>query len=72
MRKHLLAVHLSATPGTATQVGARRGAPVVLTVHAAAMHAACHTFYQAANGICLMPGFPRIPRFHARGCAAHP
>ena len=23
-------------------------------------------------GICLMPGFPRIRRFHARGCAAHP
>jgi putative RNA 2'-phosphotransferase len=51
-------VHLSATPGTATQVGARRGAPVVLTVDAAAMHAGGHTFYQAANGVWLTDHVP--------------
>jgi hypothetical protein len=32
-------------PATATQVGARREAPVILTVDAAAMHAAGHAFY---------------------------
>ena len=32
---------------------ARRGAPVTLTVDAAAMHAAGHAFYQAANGVSL-------------------
>ena len=42
-----------ATPATATQVGARREAPVILTVDAAAMHAAGHAFYQAANGVWL-------------------
>ena len=43
------------------QVGARRGAPVILTVDAAAMHAAGHAFYQAANGVWLtdhvQPGY---------------
>jgi len=39
-----------ATPATATQVGARREAPVILTVDAAAEHEAGHTFHQAANG----------------------
>ena len=29
---------------------ARRGAPIILTVDAAAMHAAGHAFYQAAMG----------------------
>jgi putative RNA 2'-phosphotransferase len=32
---------------------ARREAPVILTVDAAAMHAAGHAFYQAANGVWL-------------------
>ena len=32
-------------------VGARCEAPVILTVDAAAMHAAGHAFYQAANGV---------------------
>ena len=31
----------------------RREAPVILTVDAAAMHAAGHAFYQAANGVWL-------------------
>jgi RNA:NAD 2'-phosphotransferase (TPT1/KptA family) len=37
----------------ARQPGARREAPVILTVDAAAMHAAGHAFYQAANGVWL-------------------
>jgi RNA:NAD 2'-phosphotransferase (TPT1/KptA family) len=46
------------TPATATQVGARREAPVILTVDAAAMHAAGHAFYQAANGVWLTDHVP--------------
>ena len=46
------------TPATATQVGARRKAPVILTVDAAAMYAAGHAFYQAANGIWLTHHVP--------------
>jgi RNA:NAD 2'-phosphotransferase (TPT1/KptA family) len=30
---------------------ARRRTPIILTVDAAAMHAADHAFYQAANGV---------------------
>ena len=41
---------------------ARRGAPIILTVDAAAMHAAGHAFSQAANGVRLTdhvpPGYP--------------
>jgi putative RNA 2'-phosphotransferase len=48
----------AATPATATQVGARREAPVILTVDAAAMHAAGHAFYQAANGVWLTDHVP--------------
>jgi RNA:NAD 2'-phosphotransferase (TPT1/KptA family) len=47
-----------ATPATATQVGASREAPVILTVDAAAMHAAGHDFYQAANGVWLTDHVP--------------
>ena len=48
-----------ATPATTTtQVGARREVPVILTVDAAAMHAAGHTFYQAANGVWLTDHVP--------------
>ena len=47
-----------ATPATATQVGARREAPVILTVDAAAMYAAGHAFYQAANGVWLTHHVP--------------
>jgi hypothetical protein len=50
------------TPATTTQVGARREAPVILTVDAAAMHAAGHAFYQAANGVWLTrPHAARLP-----------
>jgi putative RNA 2'-phosphotransferase len=40
-------------PATTTQVGARREAPVILTVDAPATHAAGHAFCQAANGVWL-------------------
>lgn len=51
-------VHLSATPDTATKVGARRGKPVVLTVDAAAMTAAGHEFLLSANGVWLTTTVP--------------
>jgi len=37
---------------------ARRGASIILTVDAAAMHAAGHAFYQAANGVWLTDHVP--------------
>ena len=46
-------VHLSVDEQTATIVGARRGAPVILRVDAAGMHRAGHDFYRAANGVWL-------------------
>jgi putative RNA 2'-phosphotransferase len=51
-------VHLSADPATARQVGARRGKPVVLTVDAAAMSVAGHTFRISANGVWLVSAVP--------------
>jgi putative RNA 2'-phosphotransferase len=51
-------VHLSADPATAAAVGARRGQPVILTIHAAAMQQAGHHFYQAANGVWLTDHVP--------------
>ena len=51
-------VHLSADVPTAEQVGRRRGAPVILTVRAADMHAAGHLFYQSANGVWLTEQVP--------------
>ncbi|MEO3783132.1 RNA 2'-phosphotransferase [Actinocorallia sp. B10E7] len=51
-------VHLSAAPETARGVGARRGAPVVLTVDAAAMAADGHEFRVSANGVWLTPAVP--------------
>jgi RNA:NAD 2'-phosphotransferase (TPT1/KptA family) len=47
-----------ATPATASQVGARREAPVILTVDAAAMHAAGYAFYQAAHSVWLTDHVP--------------
>ena len=49
---------MPATPATASQVGARREAPVILTVDAAAMHAAGHAFYRAAKGVRLADHVP--------------
>jgi putative RNA 2'-phosphotransferase len=54
-RRH---VHLSVDVTTATEVGARRGDPVVLRVAAGPMHAAGHTFYLAANGVWLTATVP--------------
>ena len=58
-------VHLSPDRETATRVGARRGAPVVLAVDAGAMHEAGHAFRLSANGVWLAervpPAFIRFP-----------
>lgn len=54
-------VHLSPDRETATRVGARRGRPVVLSVHAGAMHRAGHVFRVSANGVWLTASVP--PRY---------
>ncbi|MEV8226209.1 RNA 2'-phosphotransferase [Streptomyces sp. NPDC079167] len=51
-------VHLSPDRETAVRVGARRGAPVVLTVDAGAMHRAGHLFHVSANGVWLTDSVP--------------
>jgi putative RNA 2'-phosphotransferase len=51
-------VHLSADVATATKVGSRRGAPVILTIRAADMHAAGHAFYCSENGVWLTEQVP--------------
>ncbi|MEU3020579.1 RNA 2'-phosphotransferase [Nocardiopsis sp. NPDC007018] len=51
-------VHLSVDRGTARAVGARRGAPVVLTVDAARMHADGHPFGVSGNGVWLTGSVP--------------
>jgi putative RNA 2'-phosphotransferase len=51
-------VHLSADAGTAAEVAARRGRPVIVRVDAAAMHRASHDFYRAANGVWLTASVP--------------
>jgi len=54
-------VHLSADRQTATKVALRRGKAVILTVDAAAMHAAGHDFFVTANGVWLTENVP--PQF---------
>jgi len=51
-------VHLSLDRETAHQVGARRGAPVILSVHAGRMHADGHVFHRSANGVWLTDHVP--------------
>jgi putative RNA 2'-phosphotransferase len=51
-------VHLSATIATARAVGARRGAPVVLAVRAAALAEAGHAFARTPNGVWLVDHVP--------------
>lgn len=51
-------VHLSVEVDTATKVGRRRGAPVILTIRAAEMHAAGHVFYRSENGVWLVDQVP--------------
>jgi putative RNA 2'-phosphotransferase len=58
-------VHLSPDRETATRVGARRGAPVILTVDTGTMHRAGHVFHRSENGVWLTtavaPVFLRFP-----------
>ncbi|UOQ96583.1 RNA 2'-phosphotransferase [Hymenobacter sp. 5317J-9] len=51
-------VHLSPDVETARRVGARRGQPHILTVDAAAMHAAGAVFYESGNGVWLVDAVP--------------
>lgn len=51
-------VHLSATPETARNVGARHGKPMVLVILAARMHAEGHLFYVSSNGVWLTDAVP--------------
>ncbi len=52
------AVHLAADTTTASKVGMRRGAPVILIVDAAAMAAAGHRFQVSANAVWLTEHVP--------------
>jgi len=56
MKRHH--VHLSPDEETARRVGARRGQPIILTVDAAAMHAAGLVFYESGNGVWLVDEVP--------------
>jgi putative RNA 2'-phosphotransferase len=56
MKRHH--VHLSPDEETARRVGARRGPPIILTVDAAAMHAAGIVFYESGNGVWLVDTVP--------------
>ncbi len=51
-------VHLSPDRDTAMKVGQRHGAPVVLEILAAEMHAAGHLFWVADNGVWLADVVP--------------
>lgn len=51
-------VHLSQDQETATNVGSRRGKPVILTVHAGEMHRDAYKFYLSANGVWLTDEVP--------------
>lgn len=59
MRRHH--VHLSPDEATARAVGARRGRPVVLAVHAEKMHRDGYVFYRSGNGVWLVAHVP--PRY---------
>lgn len=51
-------VHLSSTVETAQSVGTRRGKPVILVVHAAAMFKAGYEFYISKNDVWLTESVP--------------
>jgi putative RNA 2'-phosphotransferase len=61
-------VHLSKDKETAIKVGSRRGAPIILTIQAGAMHTAGYTFYLSANEVWLTAEVPaiylQIPTLH--------
>lgn len=56
MRRHH--VHLSPDIETARRVGARRGAPTILAIDAAGMHAQGHVFYVTENAVWLTEHVP--------------
>ncbi|RAJ06573.1 putative RNA 2'-phosphotransferase [Chitinophaga skermanii] len=51
-------VHLSVDRQTATNVGSRRGAPVVLSIRSGDMFRDGHAFYLSANGVWLTDAVP--------------
>lgn len=51
-------VHLSEDKETATNVGSRRGKPVILTIKSGEMHAENYAFYQSENGVWLTDEVP--------------
>ncbi|MGN7823794.1 RNA 2'-phosphotransferase [Chitinophaga sp. 22536] len=51
-------VHLSEQRDTATAVGARRGQPVILTVHSGRMYRDGITFFRSANNVWLTDNVP--------------
>ncbi|MCW1887098.1 RNA 2'-phosphotransferase [Luteolibacter flavescens] len=51
-------VHLSRDLTTATKVGQRRGAPVILSIRSAAMAEAGHLFFLSDNGVWLTDTVP--------------
>lgn len=59
-------VHLSETIDLARKVGGRRGRPVILTIDAAAMHAAEVPFYRSRSGVWLVH---EVPARHITGRA---
>lgn len=56
MKRHH--VHLSPDRETASHVGARRGAPLILVVDAAGLHATGVPFYHTENGVWLVDAVP--------------
>lgn len=53
-----LHVHLSADVGTATNVGSRRGKPLILEIDADSMHKDGCLFYRSENGVWLTQEVP--------------
>lgn len=51
-------VHLSETRATATNVGSRRGKPIILEVQASVMHNVGYKFYCSENGVWLIDSVP--------------
>ena len=51
-------VHLSPDEATARNVGARRGAPVILRIAALRMRAEGYTFFRTPNGVWLTEAVP--------------
>ena len=51
-------LHLSRDVETATNVGSRRGSPVILKIHALDMHKDGHVFYISKNGVYLIELVP--------------